>query len=51
MSTQMCVDLCFRALAEQNNNPTLVKLRKLRSKLNQCAEKMSLGQQAKLRRK
>jgi CCR4-NOT transcription complex subunit 1 len=25
MSTQMCVDLCYRALAEQNNNPTLVR--------------------------
>ena len=25
MSTQMCVYLCFRALAEQNNNPTLVR--------------------------
>jgi len=25
MSTQMCVDLCYRALAEQNNSPTLVR--------------------------
>jgi CCR4-NOT transcription complex subunit 1 len=25
MSTQMCVDLCYRALAEQNNAPTLVR--------------------------
>merc|ERR1719266_2820145 len=25
MSTQMCVDLCYRALAEQNNQPTLVR--------------------------
>ena len=25
MSTQMCVDLCYRAFAEQNNNPTLVR--------------------------
>ena len=24
MSTQMCVDLCYAALAEQNNAPTLV---------------------------
>jgi CCR4-NOT transcription complex subunit 1 len=25
MSTQMCVDLCYRALAEQNNAPSLVR--------------------------
>lgn len=25
MSTQMCVDLCYRALAEQTNSPTLVR--------------------------
>ena len=25
MSTQMCVDLCYAALAEQNNAPTLVR--------------------------
>jgi len=25
MSTQMCVTLCYRALAEQNNNPILVR--------------------------
>merc|ERR1719402_2098065 len=25
MSTQMCVDLCYRALAEQNNSPSLVR--------------------------
>jgi CCR4-NOT transcription complex subunit 1 len=25
MSTQMCVDLCYRALNEQNNSPTLVR--------------------------
>jgi len=25
MSTQMCVDLCYRALAEQNSNQTLVR--------------------------
>eukprot|EP00096_Caligus_rogercresseyi_P006991 TRINITY_DN2417_c0_g1_i1.p1 TRINITY_DN2417_c0_g1~~TRINITY_DN2417_c0_g1_i1.p1 ORF type:complete len:1930 (-),score=640.60 TRINITY_DN2417_c0_g1_i1:677-5986(-) len=25
MSTQMCVDLCYRALAEQSNSPTLVR--------------------------
>ena len=25
MSTQMCVDLCYRALGEQNNSPTLVR--------------------------
>ena len=27
MSTQMCVDLCYAALAEQNNAPTLVSQR------------------------
>ena len=25
MSTQMCVDLCYRALSEQNNAPSLVR--------------------------
>ena len=25
MSTQMCVDLCYRALSEPNNSPTLVR--------------------------
>ena len=35
MSTQMCVDLCYAALAEQNNAPTLVR-RKSNLKSKSC---------------